>query len=100
MSVQTMTQVLAQLSEKDATGLARHRSGLLQLGAEIEDQIVGVVYSLPAANGSSALVVTPTRIVELTEGGSIPGPLVSRPVRDAVSVPDARSCWAATARAT
>src|SRR5262245_10805428 len=71
MSASAIDQVFAQMSSKDADRLSGHRPRLLQLGNEIHEQILGIVYSLPTINGSSALVVTSTRIIELTEGGSI-----------------------------
>jgi hypothetical protein len=71
MSKNAVSQIFAQLSVKDAQSLAKHRGRLVQLENEISDEILGIVYSLPTLNGSSALVVTPTRIIELTEGGSM-----------------------------
>ena len=71
MSKDAVNRIFAQMSTKDADRLSRHRERVTQLGDEIDDQIFGIVYSLPAYNGSSALVVTPTRIIEVTEGGAL-----------------------------
>jgi hypothetical protein len=51
--------------------LANARASLLDIADDVPEEIIGILCATPHINGNSALVITATRIIEMTTGGAM-----------------------------
>jgi hypothetical protein len=71
MTRQAMEQAFDELPEGAARLLAPARPILIDAAEDIPEDVIGIVCASPHISGNSAMVITSTRIVEVTTGGAI-----------------------------
>ena len=71
MTRQDMEHALEKLPSGANSLLSDAKPFLLDIADELQEDIIGIVCSSPHTRGNSALVVTPTRIIEMTTGGAM-----------------------------
>ena len=70
MTRQAMEKAYEQLPPGNARMLSEAKPYLDDIADEIEEDIIGIICAIPHARGCSALVITPTKIIEVTTGGA------------------------------
>lgn len=71
MSTEAMQRAWNELPQGDQRVMVEAKSHLMGVADQITEPIIGLICAAPNAQGYSALVITPSRIVEMTTGGAM-----------------------------
>ena len=71
MTTEAMERAFSEMPEGNASLLASAKSHLLNIAQDVPEEIIGIVCASPSISGNSALVITPSRIIEMTTGGAM-----------------------------